>query len=87
MLLAQFSQANTKLASENDKLKAGRQALTDDHAEVLNEIEDLRGRLNYIEDATTTTSPPNRTQSRGHGGGGGGGEGGGGPLSPLSSSS
>ena len=54
MLLAQFSQANSKLAVENDKLRTGRQALANDHAEVLNEIEYLRSRLNLIEDATST---------------------------------
>ena len=57
MLLAQFSQANSKLAVENDKLRVGRQALADDHAEVLNEIEYLRSRLNMLEDVTSTPGP------------------------------
>ena len=69
MLLAQFSEANSKLANENDKLRAGRQALADDHAEVLNEIEMLRGRLNVIEDvATPTSAASSRAPSRAHGG-------------------
>jgi hypothetical protein len=53
MLLAQFSQANSKLAVENDKLCIGRQELANDHADVLNEIEYLRNRLNLLEDATS----------------------------------
>lgn len=57
MLLAQFSQANSKLAVENDKLRSGRQALANDHAEVLNEIEYLRGRLNLLEGSSQALVP------------------------------
>jgi hypothetical protein len=65
MLLAQFSQANSKLAVENDKLRVGRQALANDHAEVLNEIEYLRSRLNMLEDVTA--SAPGTPARRGSG--------------------
>lgn len=50
-LLAQFSEANSQLAIENDKLKSGRQALARDHSDVLNEIDYLRNRLSILEGA------------------------------------
>lgn len=50
-LLAQFSEANSQLAIENDRLKSGRQTLARDHSDVLNEIDYLRNRLSILEGA------------------------------------
>ena len=49
MLLAQFSQANSSLAVETDKLRTGRQELAAGSAGVRSEIEYLRSRLNVLE--------------------------------------
>lgn len=66
LLLAKFSEANNQLAFENDKLRTGRQALAQDHDQVLREIEYLRARLAVLEPLTGTaarTSPPRRQGS------------------------
>jgi hypothetical protein len=55
MLLAQFSAANSKLIVENERLRTGRQALAEDHADVLDEIEHLRVRLSALEGAAAST--------------------------------
>ncbi|KXZ48343.1 hypothetical protein GPECTOR_28g750 [Gonium pectorale] len=50
-LLARFSEENGRLAKENDRLRAGRQLLSQEHGEVLDEIESLRGKLTSLESA------------------------------------
>ncbi|GIL79398.1 hypothetical protein Vretifemale_8687 [Volvox reticuliferus] len=55
-LLARFSEENGRLAKENDRLRAGRQLLSQEHGEVLDEIETLRGKLIQLETAVLSGS-------------------------------
>ncbi|KAG2487271.1 hypothetical protein HYH03_014112 [Edaphochlamys debaryana] len=48
-LLSRFSEENGRLARENDRLRANRQMLSQDHGEVLEEIEQLRSKLIQLE--------------------------------------
>ncbi|GFR52859.1 hypothetical protein Agub_g15486 [Astrephomene gubernaculifera] len=50
-LLSRFSEENGRLAKENDRLRAGRQLLSQEHGEVLDEIELLRSKLVALESA------------------------------------
>ena len=59
MLLSQFSEANSRLATENDRLRAGRQILASDHADVLNEIDYLRSRLTRLETSANDVTSSN----------------------------
>lgn len=56
MLLNQFSEANNRLAQDNQRLRQGRQMLATDHAVVLDEIDYLRGRLNRLEGSQSAAS-------------------------------
>ncbi|GLC40153.1 hypothetical protein PLESTB_000792000 [Pleodorina starrii] len=55
-LLARFSEENGRLAKENDRLRAGRQLLSQEHGEVLDEIEVLRSKLVQLETAVLSGS-------------------------------
>lgn len=57
-LLARFSEENNRLAKENDKLRAGRNILSSEHATVLDEIDMLRGKLTQLESAVLTGAAP-----------------------------
>jgi len=57
-LLARFSQENSLLARENDRLNQGRVALGAEHSDVLDEIEMLRERLSGLESAVKTGHAP-----------------------------
>ncbi|GAX83449.1 hypothetical protein CEUSTIGMA_g10874.t1 [Chlamydomonas eustigma] len=50
-LLSRFSEENTRLAKENDKLVRNRAVMSVEHADVLDEIEQLRGQLVGFESA------------------------------------
>ncbi len=50
-LLSRFSEENNRLAKENDKLRTFRQVLGVEHADVLDEIEQLRSKLSGLESA------------------------------------
>ncbi|MEW5307173.1 MAG: hypothetical protein WDW36_009583 [Sanguina aurantia] len=86
-LLSRFSEENVRLARENDKLTAGRSTLGEEHADVLDEIDALRGKLADLETAVVTgVATPAAARSlllsgmhagaAGTGSGGGGGSGG-----------
>jgi hypothetical protein len=64
MLLARFSEANSQLAFENDKLRVGRQALAQDHDTVLREIDYLRSRLAALETAAGENHMDHRSSSQ-----------------------
>ena len=82
-LLVKFSEENGRLARENDRLRAGRNALGTEHAAVLDEIDLLRSKLGQLEQSVLTAAG---AEGGGGGAGGGagssGGGGGNGPLSP-----
>ncbi|WIA28382.1 hypothetical protein OEZ86_010928 [Tetradesmus obliquus] len=48
-LLVKFSEENGRLARDNEKLQAGRNVLSAEHATVLDEIDLLRGKLSQLE--------------------------------------
>lgn len=48
-LLVRFSEENSRLARENDKLRGSKNVLNAEHATVLEEIDLLRGKLSQIE--------------------------------------
>ena len=58
-LLARFAEENNRLARENDKLVRVKTVLTNEHSEVLDEIETLRTKLGVMETAVVsgTQSP------------------------------
>lgn len=55
-LLARFSEENSRLAKENDRLRTNRQMLSAEHADVLDEIESLKGKLSGLETAVLNGS-------------------------------
>jgi hypothetical protein len=66
-LLIRFSEENQRLARENDKLRGSKNVLGQEHANVLDEIDMLRGKLLQLEQSVRTAAV---------GGSGGGGSGG-----------
>lgn len=48
-LLIKFSEENSRLAHDNEALQAGRKLLSSEHANVLDEIDLLRGKLSQLE--------------------------------------
>ncbi|KAG2428082.1 hypothetical protein HYH02_014473 [Chlamydomonas schloesseri] len=78
-LLSRFSEENGRLAKENDRLRANRQLLSQEHGEVLDEIETLRAKLGQLESAVlsgnqTATAAARAALASAMGGGGGGGQ-------------
>lgn len=66
-LLTRFSEENGRLAKENDRLRAGRQMLSQEHGEVLDEIETLRSKLVQLESAVLSgTQTPNAAKAALH---------------------
>jgi hypothetical protein len=71
-LLVKFSEENGRLARDNEKLQAGRNVLSAEHATVLDEIDLLRGKLSQLERnvltaaamATTTTGSQPQAQQQ-----------------------
>jgi uncharacterized phage infection (PIP) family protein YhgE len=55
-LLIKFSEENSRLARDNDKLQAGRKVLSNEHANVLDEIDLLRGKLSQLEQSVLTAA-------------------------------
>ncbi|KAI8467963.1 MAG: hypothetical protein J3K34DRAFT_460139 [Monoraphidium minutum] len=55
-LLVKFSEENGRLARDNDRLRAGRNALSTEHATVLDEIDLLRSKLSQLEQSVLTAA-------------------------------
>eukprot|EP00879_Flechtneria_rotunda_P018559 GHRR01019473.1.p1 GENE.GHRR01019473.1~~GHRR01019473.1.p1 ORF type:complete len:720 (+),score=272.03 GHRR01019473.1:2217-4376(+) len=55
-LLINFSEENSRLARENEKLQAGRNVLSAEHATVLDEIDLLKGKLTQLERSVLTAA-------------------------------
>jgi hypothetical protein len=72
-LLIKFSEENSRLSSDNQRLQAGRNALSVEHASVLDEIDLLRGKLSQLEHSVLSAAGAATAAQGGAGGSAGAG--------------